>query len=224
MASTRELEEKQPGDKPAKAAAEKGSLGKKKPGEKSGFGKLNVKRVRLGLAALLVLAALVVGAIALLGGSDESESASGGSEFESNAVALSASELLAKAGALSGPVFWIGPRAGTDSYEFSSTPDGRVYIRYLTGGAEAGDPRADFLTVGTYPVPEAAQALADAAKSGEGGRKLSQHEGYEVLSSKGSTNAYVVFEDQPELQIEVFSPQPGEAATLAASGVLKPVE
>ncbi len=58
------------------------------------------------------------------------------------------------------------------------------------------------------------------AKSGEG-QTLSKHDGYEVLSSSGATNAYVVFEDRPDVQVEVFSPQAGEAAELATSGALK---
>lgn len=190
--------------------------------EKGKAGKLDVKKVRLGIAVLLAVAAVVIGAVVLLGGGsdDSSSAASGGGEEESNAVALSTSELLAHVSDLGEPAFWVGPRAGTDSYELSTTPDGRVYIRYLTGGAEAGDPRPDFLTVGTYPVSEAKQALEEAAKTSQ---TLTQHEGYEVLSASDATNAYVVFDNQPEVQVEVFSPQPGEAAQLAASGTLKPV-
>jgi len=182
--------------------------------------KLDVKTVRLGLAGLLVAVAVVIGAIALLGG-DSGGSSSEAAETEP--VALSASELLAQASSLGQSAFWVGARAGTESYELSSTPDGRVYIRYLTGDAEAGDPRPDFLTVGTYPVAEAKKALQAATKAAEGSQTLSQHEGYEVLSSKESTNAYVVFDNQPGVQVEIYSPQPGEAADLATFGSLKPL-
>jgi hypothetical protein len=186
--------------------------------------KIDAKTARLGLAGLLVVIAVLIGAIALLsddsgGGSSESSETAG----ESKGVALSASELVAKAGSLGGPAYWIGPRAGTTSYELSVTPDGRIYVRYLTGGAEAGDPKPDFLTIGTYPVPEAAQALQDATTGAAGSQTLTQHEGFEVLSSPEATNAYVVFDDQPEIQVEVFSPQRGEASQLAGSGALKPL-
>jgi hypothetical protein len=177
-----------------------------------------VKTARLGAAALLVVVGLIVGIAALAGGGSGSSSEGGGSE----AVSLSASELLAKAGSLSGPAYWIGPRAGTSSYELTDTPDGRIYIRYLTGGTAAGDPRPDFLTVGSYPVAEAAKALEGVANSGEG-QTLSHRQGYEVLSSSGATNAYVVFDEQPDIQVEVFSPQAGEAAQLATSGALRPL-
>lgn len=189
--------------------------------KKPNLKKLDVKTVRLGMLGLLVVVGVVVGAIALFGG--DSGGGSEGSEAEPEAVALSESELLAQAGTLGGPVYWIGPRAGTESYELGTPPDGRVYIRYLTGGAKAGDPRPDFLTIGTYPVPNARQALQSATKGAEENQKLSQHEGYEVLASNEETNAYVVFDDQPELQVEIYSPQAGEAAQLATSGALKPL-
>lgn len=190
--------------------------------KKPNLKKLDVKRVRLSMLGLLVVVGVVVGAIALLGGgSDDGSSES--SESAKNAVALTESELLARASSLGGPVYWIGPRAGTASYELSTMPDGQVYIRYLTGDAKAGDPRPDFLTIGTYSVPKARQALQSAVKSAEGNQKLSQHEGYVALSSDEATNAYVVFDDQPELQVEIYSPQAGEAAELAASGSLKPL-
>ena len=36
--------------------------------------------------------------------------------------------------------------------ELSETGKARVYLRYLTEGAEAGDPRPAFLTAGTYAL------------------------------------------------------------------------
>jgi hypothetical protein len=178
-----------------------------------GLKEFDVKTVRLTVAGLLVVAAPIVLGVNLLGGDGSEESSSG-------AVALSESELLTKAASLGQAVYWVGPRAGTTSYELTSPEDGRVYIRYLTGDAEAGDPEPNFLTVGTYPVANAIQNL----EAGVGGQeKLTQHQGYKVLGESNGDNAYVVFESQPDLQIELFSPQPGEASQLAGSGLLKPL-
>lgn len=203
------------------AGEERGEAGRTKKG--AAPRKLDVKRVRIGLAGLLVVAAIVIGAIAIFSGGSGGGSSSG-SAAGTNAVALSLPKLLAEASRLDGPAYWVGPRAGADSYELSSLPDGRIYIRYLTGGAEAGDPRPNFLTVGSYPVPEAKQALEGATRQAEGSQTLTRHEGYEALSSPEATNAYVVFDNQPSVQIEIFSPQAGEAAELATSGALRPVE
>jgi hypothetical protein len=218
MAVTNGVKEKRPVDKRGK------STPKRKPGAgPGGIQKLDVKKARLGLVGILVVVGVIIGAIALLSGGSDDGSPASAETAETNAVALSESELLAEASRLEEPVFWIGPRAGTDSYELSTTLDGRVYVRYLTGGAEAGDPRAEFLTVGSYPVADARQALKEGTETVEDGQKLSEHDGYAVLSSPQATNAYVVFDDQPEVQVEIFSPQPGEAAQLATSGALKPL-
>lgn len=173
--------------------------------------------VRRAIAGLIVAIILVSLGIVIFGGDDSDESSAG------EAVALSESELLEKSSTLGHPTYWVGPRPGTTSYELTTTPDGRNYIRYLTGEAEAGDPLPSFLTVGTYSVPNAKQALQKAIKSGEGDEKVSHHDGYEVLAGGSGANAYVVFDDQPDLQIEVFSPTPGEAAELANSGALTPL-
>ena len=173
--------------------------------------------VRRAVAGLIVVAVLVILGVVLLGGDDSDESSAG------EPVALSESELLEESGTLGQPIYWVGPRPGTTSYELTTTPDGRIYVRYLTGEAEAGDPLPSFLTVGTYSVPNAKQALQKAIKSGEGSEKVSHHDGYEVLAGGSGANAYVVFDDQPDLQIEVFSPKPGEAAELANSGALVPL-
>jgi hypothetical protein len=174
--------------------------------------------VRRAIAGLIVAIVLVVLAIVIFGGDDDSGEGSSG-----EAVALSESELREESGTLGHPTYWVGPRPGTTSYELTTTPDGRNYVRYLTGDAEAGDPLPSFLTVGTYSVPNAKQALQKAIQSGEGSEKVSHHNGYEVLAGGSGSNAYVVFDNQPDLQIEIFSPKQGEAAALANSGSLTPL-
>jgi len=176
------------------------------------FDPITVRRV---VAAIVVVAVLAVAAVVLLPGDGNDKKAAG------EPVGLSESQLLKRANALSHPAYWVGPKPGTTSYELTSTPDGRIYIRYLTGGAGPGDPQPSFLTVGTYAVPNARQALNRASK--DGAEKVSGHDGYAVLEGSSGSNAYVVFGAQPDLQIEVFSPVSGEAAELATSGSLKPL-
>jgi hypothetical protein len=189
------------------------------PGEQGPGDGVNVNKVRRWVLAGLIAAGVVVLAIVLLGGSGEDSSPEG--EGESEAVALSESELLAEASGLGGPAYWIGPRADTESYELTTTEDGRIYIRYLTGDAEAGDERADFLSVGTYPFPDAKAGLQRSAAKGEG--TLEQGDGYTYLVPAAGENAYVVFDDEPDLQVEVFSPQPGEAEQLTRDGSVVPL-
>jgi hypothetical protein len=182
--------------------------------------KLDAKTIRIGIAGLIALVVVVVIAINVFGGSDSSSSPNGGES--STRETLSESELISKAGELEHTVYWVGSRPGTENYELTTASGGSIYIRYLTGGAKAGDPRPDFLTVGTYSVPDAKAALHK-AETTHTGSNLTNHEGYDVLEGKSGTDAYVVFDDQPELQIEIFSPNPGEAVDLATSGALTPL-
>jgi len=168
---------------------------------------LDVNRVRRWALAALIAAGIVVLAIVLFGGDSGDDSATP-AEGESQAVALSEAELLAEASGLGSPIYWVGPREGTESYELTSTEGGRTYVRYLTGDAEVGDERADFVSVGTYPVPNAEAALRQSSK--ESGGAVEGGQGYDLLAGTND-NVYVVFDDQPDLQVEVFSPQPGEA-------------
>ena len=83
------------------------------------------------------------------------------------AAIVSADELREKATEQEGPIYWAGEQEGTE-IEFSQPQAGRTYVRYLTGGAEAGDPNAEFLTIGTYEFKDAAQALKEQAKQPNG--------------------------------------------------------
>ena len=50
-------------------------------------------------------------------------------------------------------VYWVGPQQGV-TYELTKTSSGQVYVRYLPQGEDVGSENA-FLTVGTYPIPDA---------------------------------------------------------------------
>jgi hypothetical protein len=175
------------------------------------------KQVRLGLAALLVVALVIFGLVKLLGGDDNG----GGGSSNVGPVAVSESKLASKAGDVDHPVYWVGTEPGIDQYEFTSTEDGRVYVRYLTQGAEAGDERSSFLTVGTYSVPNAQDALQTAADAG--GKAVQPGQGFSLLESPNGKSTYVVLDDQPDLQIEIYDPKPGNALKLAQSQALRPL-
>jgi len=184
-------------------------------GRSGGF---DVKTVRIALASLLGVAILVVLAITVLGGGDESPAIDQKALDAGQPVGLTESQLIDEAPKLEHPAFWVGPRDSTSQYELTSTPDGQIFVRYLPEGTKVGDPSSDFLTVGTYAIPDAAGALGVAAK--RNGQQTSKLGGDTVLVGGKAGNAYVVFADQPDLQIEVFSPVPGEADRLVSSGAV----
>ena len=73
------------------------------------------------------------------------------------------------------------------------------------------------MTVGTYPVPDAKGALKR-SKAGGGTGALLHLAGRDVLEGGSGMNVYVVFENQPDLQVEIFDPTPGNALKFATSG------
>jgi hypothetical protein len=134
---------------------------------------------------------------------------------------MTARELRRFAAANGAPVYWAGPQAGR-SYELTRTLDGRVYVRYLTAGANAGDPAKRFLTVGTYPVRDGVATLRAAAAS----QKLSSLSltggALAVFNASKGKNVYYATRGSPA-QVEVFSPVAGRALQLVAGGKIVPV-
>jgi hypothetical protein len=166
------------------------------------------------LVALSV--ALVAAVVVWLVQGDDSSS----STDEPEVVSVSQlSEFAAEQGT---PVYWLGVRQGA-SYELTDTSSGRIYVRYLTGGAEAGDKRAKFITVATYPEESGVAALHKAAREGHGAKLAKTDDGAVLLVDPNSPdNAHLAYPGG-DPQIEVYSPVPGEALRLAARGAVRPV-
>lgn len=120
------------------------------------------------------------------------------------------------------PVYWLGERPN-ETYELTETPSGRVYIRYLTGDAEAGDERATFVTVGTYPDGDGIAQLRRAAREQEGAELGKTDDGAVLLIDPTSPNNAHLAYPGANLQIEVYSPVPGQALRLASRGAVQPV-
>jgi hypothetical protein len=119
-------------------------------------------------------------------------------------------------------VYWAGPRTGY-SYELTVTPSGRVYVRYLPEGVHAGDPRASFLTVGTYPADHAYASLRHAATAESVTSKRTSDGGLAVVSDRAPASAYLAYPGS-KLQVEVYEPDADKALGLVLSGSVVPVD
>lgn len=174
---------------------------------------LRAPQLRLGALLALGLATFLVGWL-LIGGDDKP------SQSPTGASAASEAELREFAASAPHPVYWAGPRQG-QTYELTKTADGRVYVRYLPADAKPGDPRPQFLTVGTYPRANAYAELKRASRAdGAVARKLPQG-GLAVLS-RGSSSVYFGYPDAA-YQVEVYAPSPGSARNLVLAGQIVPV-
>jgi hypothetical protein len=193
-----------------KAAASKPMTGKA-PASKRGW-----KRPLVALAALV--GAVVVVVLLATGGGDDGAVSLAPDEPQ----VVTSSELSDIAAGVGHPVYWLGEREGT-SYEVTETGSGRFYVRYLSGDAKAGDKRAEFLTVGTYPANGGVAALRRAVRNRAGARLAQIGGGATLLIDPSSPmNAHLAYRGS-ELQVEVFGPVPGQALRLASSGHVEPV-
>ncbi len=175
-------------------------------------------RWTIALLILFVAALIAALAVLVLRGDDEKVSLDAGEP-----EVVTTSQISEVADRAKNPVYWLGERAGAE-LELTETDSGRFYIRYLEGGAEAGDKRPDFLTVGTYPSKNGVAEIRQAATDTKGGRLARTDNGALLLIDPSSSkSAHLAFSGPHAPQIEVYSPLPGQALRLASRGAVEQV-
>lgn len=176
-------------------------------------------RIRSYIALALVVVAAVMLVIWLASGDDDggdpSDAGSGKAEI------VSTEALEDAVGDADPPVYWAGERQGSE-LELSRPDDERAYVRYLTDGAKAGDPKADFLTVGTYATPEATAELKRQGKESGGVLGAAPGGATVYFNRSQPLSVYVAFPGI-DAQIEVYDPRPGQALRLVNAGQVVPI-
>jgi hypothetical protein len=178
----------------------------------------------LRLAAVALVAVVVAVGVWLIvrgGGSSNSPAATTAttaSVTPLGPVAVTQSSLVTFSKALKRPIYWAGPVAG-DTYEFTETSAGNIYVRYLPKGVRIGDPRAAFRVVATYPYPGALAALSGLA----GTKGVQLKGGGLVLPSAGYAKSVHLAYPGVAYEIEVFDPVAGKARAIAVSGQVQPI-
>jgi hypothetical protein len=183
---------------------------------KAGQPGADTNKLRSYIALALVAVAAVLLVVWLV--SDDDDSAGG----DAGAAEIVSAESLGDA--VTGekePVYWAGEQAGTE-LELSRPGEGRTYVRYLTDGAEAGDPRADFLTVGTYVQPDPVAALRRQGKEPGGVLGTAPGKAVVYFSRDQPQSVYMAYPGV-DVEIEVFDPNFAHALQLVNSGQIVPV-
>jgi hypothetical protein len=176
------------------------------------------RQAQLQLLVLGIAVALSAVAVAWLLVHDRS----GDRSFAGTAPQLvTTAQLQSLAHASSTPIYWAGPRPGY-AYELTETASGRVFVRYLPKGVVAGDRRASFLTVGTYPDARGFASLERAAARADTNSVRLPHEGIAVIYKRAPTSVYVGQRGR-DVQVEIYDPLPENARTLGLSGDVVPV-
>jgi len=193
-------------------------MNKPKPEQPSG------NRTRTYIAAGLVLLAAVLLVVWLVSGDDgDSSDGDSGAATSSGAPAIVSSEALEEA-AEDGeaPIYWAGERQGTE-LELSRPDPDRAYVRYLADGAKAGDPRPDFLTVGTYAAADPVAELRRQGKEPNGVLGTAPGGATVYFDRSEPLSVYVAFPGE-DVQVEVFDPNFNQALRLVDSGQIVPAD
>jgi hypothetical protein len=173
----------------------------------------------LSWLALFLLAVVVGGLSAACGGSGKEATTT--TVERAPAAGVSLSKLTSLSASLGHPIFWAGAQAG-HTYELSRTKDGRVFIRYLPAGAKVGDPKPNYLSVGTYPQANAFSVLKATAKRQGVPTIALRGGGLAFVDKTHPTSVYLAFPGFA-YQMEVFDPSPARARQLVVSGKVIPL-
>jgi hypothetical protein len=165
----------------------------------------------------ILLLAVVVGVIVwlIVKGGDSKRSASSPA-----ASAVSLGTLRSLRTQLGHDVYWAGRRSES-TYELTQV-NANLYLRYLPAGVSVGDPRPNFLTVGTYPTRHAYGLLKRQSRRSGNQSRPAARGGIAVWSNQRPQSVYVAYPGS-DLQVEVYAPWAGRARRVATSGTLKPI-
>jgi hypothetical protein len=165
-----------------------------------------------------LVAVVVLGLAAWLLLRDDGE----GSREPGSPEAVSAAQIRDLSASVGHDVYWAGSQAAGTELELTHQADGRIYVRYLTGGAEVGDDRARFTTVGTYPVPAALAALRKQARGPAAITRTLPDGGLAYIDADRPTSIYLAWPGS-DYEVEVFNPSPKRALDLVLAGAIAPV-
>jgi hypothetical protein len=178
------------------------------------------RHVRIGaIVAVIAVAAFLVWYFAIRdGGGDDDATPSVGS----GPVAATRADLVDFSKDLDQPIYWAGEQPGTTDIELTQTQDGNVYVRYLSRDAAVANTKPSFLTIGTYPFPDAYHALKVIGDRPGGEVQRIEDDGLVVTNSNSPTSVYLAYPGK-DIQVEVYDPNPSKALDLVTSGAVAPV-
>lgn len=172
------------------------------------------RRRLLAALALLVLAAIAVFGYLLWVRDDHDNTLAGVIGLRAGVPTIVSLSQLESVAAEKGPIYWAGPRPGSQ-YEITVGTDADAFVRYLPKGVSAGSTH-DYLTIGTYTSIDGYDALA-AAKMRGAAVQTSPTGALIVTFRSAPDSTYFAF-PRSAFQVEVFSPVAGQSRHLTDAG------
>lgn len=184
-------------------------------GERQGTDPATLRLIAAAVVSLLV--GLLLGALLFGGDGDEGDDVVAASAPTETQI-LAPEELAAEAIALGRPVYWAGPQEDA-AIELTRTEEGNTSIRYIPEGDDGGGDPADYLTVVTYPYPDAYEALNQQAETTDVLSRDLPKGGFAISPPDPPVNAYLAYKGE-DYQVEVYDPSPGRALKLVVDGAI----
>jgi hypothetical protein len=182
------------------------------------FAKRALSPWRLGIATVVAIA-IAVGVVVIANNGSSSGTANASGLRTGVPRIMTVAQLRSFAARVSAPIYWVGPGHATTHLEVTTTSKGDVFIRYLTGAAVAGDPRAIFTTVGTYGLADAYKVVLHDGRLKGASSVTVPGGGIAVNGDRAPHSYYVAFPGQNYVA-EVFNPSLRYARHLVQSGQL----
>lgn len=177
-----------------------------------------------GARALIVAAiALIAVAVYLLlssGGDEETDSSMMTTPY-AEAEKLEVSEVAGLPEQVGHPVFWAGEKNG-EPIGVSTDDAGNVHLRYLPEDVDPRTPEPSWLDIGSYPFPGAYRATSDLVED-KGNVPVKVPGAVAFYPESRPTSVILAFRKAPDVQVEVFHPEPDKALAFAKSGDIVPV-
>lgn len=174
----------------------------------------------VALTATLVGLALVAAVTFALSGNGDAGRKSGELTAkqlkDGKPTVASTQDLRSFATSVGHPVFWAGELPNL-KLELTQTADKKVWLRYLPAGVKAGDKRPVYLTVGTYPQPQAFADLEKASKKRGAVSEIIPGGGRLLYWRKNAGSVYLAYPATDYL-VELYSPSASQALKLVQSG------
>lgn len=180
-------------------------------------------RLGAGARTLIVLAiVLIAGLIFLLISSgDDSDTSDTVMSPYAGAERVEVSEVEGLAEDAGHGVYWAGEKTG-DPVSVSTDDAGNVHLRYLPEGVDPDDPASGWLDVGSYPFPGAYAATETLARD-KGNVKVKVPGAVAFYPESRPSSVILAFRNDPDVQVEVYHPEPKKALAFVKSGAIVPV-
>ena len=174
-----------------------------------------------GLLTRIAITAIAAGSLAAASGCGDSDDRGEAANPWEGAKRVEVSGLEGLSAQAGHRVYWAGERSGRP-VGVSIDSDRNVNIRYLPDGVDPAVSSPNYFNVASYPFPGAYDETARLAGN-NGNVRVKVPGAVAFYPESRPTSVILSFRKSPDVQVEIFDPDPKKALKAARSGAIVPV-